>query len=82
MAIKRRYVSYDIREGNDYKKLYAFIKKHHGGKITESLYLFESELDLDTFVALLRAAVDGDDTVYVIYRTGTSIGHRKVVDGS
>ena len=38
----RRILTYDVKDGNDYKKLYDYIETIKGKKLTESTY----ELDL------------------------------------
>lgn len=77
MAI--RYVSYDIREKNDYTKLYEFIKKNKGAMITKSLYRFESTVEWDTFVKELKDSVAGDDSVYIIFLAkDDKLAHRQV----
>jgi hypothetical protein len=70
-----RYVSYDIRKGNDYDELRAFIKKYRGKAITESLYRFKTDVELDTFRAELGDAVQGDESVYILIRTKDGIAH-------
>jgi hypothetical protein len=70
-----RYVSYDIQKGNDYGDLRAFIKKHKGKAITQSLFRFTSEVDLGTFRDELGDAAQGDETVCVIIRTKDGLTH-------
>lgn len=77
MAI--RYVSYDIREKNDYTKIYDFIKKNKGTMITKSLYRFETSVEWDTFVKELRDAVAGDDSVYIVFLAqDNKLAHKQV----
>jgi hypothetical protein len=74
-----RYLSYDIREGNEYEALYKVIEKHKGTLVTESLYRFDGAGELDQFVADVARAVADDDSVYVIYQAkGDGLCHRKV----
>lgn len=73
-----RYLSYDIREGNDYDALYKFIKKHKGEEITKSLYRFVSDINYDDFAKELRNAVEDDDSVYFICNNDGLV-HRRVV---
>lgn len=75
-----RYLSYDIREGNDYEALYKVIEKHKGTLVTESLYRFDATGKLEQFIADVAAAIEDDDSVYVIYLGENDvIRHRKVV---
>ncbi len=74
-----RYVSYDIRRNGDYDDLHAFVKKHKGQTISESLFRFETDLDLDDFRAELREAVQGDSSVFILVRTKEGIGHGRAV---
>ncbi len=62
----KRIITYDVREGNNYDKLYTFIKKYNGKKITESTYEIDSILQLDEFKRQLKASVNSNDSVYYI----------------
>lgn len=73
-----RYLSYDIRDGNDYDDLYKFIKKHRGEEITKSLYRFVSDLKYDDFARELRKTIEDYDSVYLIVNDNGPV-HRRVV---
>ncbi len=74
-----RYVSYDIRKNGDYDGLHAFVKKHKGLAVTESLFRFDTEMDLDEFRAELGDAVEGDSSVVILVRTKEGIAHGRAV---
>ena len=66
MAI--RYVSFDIREGQDSEGLQGFLESNNGEKVTESLYRFETSVELKSFVGELRDVVQEADQACVIFK--------------
>lgn len=62
----KRLITYDIIKGNDYSKLYEFIEKYKGIKITESTYEITCSLSLDVFKQEIRKVIRSNDKVYVI----------------
>ena len=63
-----RYVSFDIREGQDHEGLQGFLESNNGEKVTESLYRFETSVELKSFVAELGEVVEDADQAYVIFK--------------
>lgn len=53
----KRIITYDIKNQNDYTKLYNFIDQYHGKKITESTYLIDSQLTQSQFKAELKKVI-------------------------
>ena len=63
-----RYVSFDIREGQDREGLEGFLESNNGEKVTESLYGFETSVELKSFVAELGDVVEEADQACVIFK--------------
>ncbi len=74
-----RYVSYDIRKNGDYDDLHAFVKRHKGLAVSESLFRFDTDMDLEEFRAELRDAAQGDSSVVILVRTKEGISHGRAV---
>ena len=73
-----RYVSFDPRNSKRYD-LKGFVKRHHGKAISEALYRFDTDAELDTFRTELREAVDDDESVFIIVRTKDGLAHGSAV---
>lgn len=75
----KRYVTYDIMEGNSYNRLYDFFSKIGAKKVTESTYETNTNIDFETFCAYLSQVTSFGDRVFVIYRTsGGDMMHKKI----
>ncbi len=64
--MRTRYVTYDIKDGNSYDKLYEFLEKFGGTQITKSTYVVKTNLKLEDFSSKLKTATSYGDTVLVI----------------
>lgn len=65
-AIMKRYVTYDIKDGNSYDELYSYFEERKAKKITESTYQVNSTLNLDNFCTKLKNLTSNGDHVAVI----------------
>lgn len=75
----KRYVTYDIKEGNSYENLYNYFTEIKAVRITESTYETDLSLTLDEFCQKLRSVTSTGDTVVVITRnTEYELMHRFV----
>ena len=63
-----RYVSFDIREGQDSEGLQTFLESNNGEQVTASLYRFETSVELKAFVGELRDVVEDADQACVIFK--------------
>lgn len=62
----KRVVTYDVKEGNDYTRFYEFVREASAEQLTESTYLFDTELSQDAFARRLKYAFNkGDKVVYI-----------------
>lgn len=62
----KRVVTYDVRQGNNYTRFYDFVKETAAMKITESSYLFNTELTQSDFEKKLREVFNaGDNVAYI-----------------
>lgn len=62
----KRVVTYDVKQGNDYSRFYDFIKEAKAEQITESTYLFDTQLVQSDFEKKLRWAFNKGDNVNYI----------------
>ena len=62
----KRIVTYDIKEGNDYSKFYKFVEETSAEQLTESAYLFDTNLSQEDFEKRLRYAFNKEDCVVYI----------------
>ena len=62
----KRYVTYDIKDGNSYDDLYAFFDENKATQITKSTYLVSSNKNFDDFCAAIKKVTSSEDTVAVI----------------
>ena len=62
----KRIVTYDVKSGNDYTRFYDFAEEAHAEMITESTYLFDTELSQDAFAKKLKYCFNkGDNIAYI-----------------
>ena len=73
--MKTLYLSYDINKKNDYSQLYSFIEEHGGEEISESTYVFRTEMSFIDFCEELTNVTARGDLVVVIFKTITGISH-------
>lgn len=62
----RRILTYDVKDGNDYKKLYDYIETIKGKKLTESTYELDSPLSQKDFESKIKSLFSKNDNVYYI----------------
>lgn len=62
----KRIVTYDVKQGNDYNKFYAFVEQYHGVQITESTYELDTPLTQEEFEKRLRYIFQKNDNVAYI----------------
>lgn len=74
----KRYVTYDIKEGNSYDDLYDYFEEVKAEKITESTYKVSSTMNLDDFCRKLKNLTSSGDTVVVITWNKDGAFHKKV----
>lgn len=62
----KRIVTYDVKNGNSYERFYQFVAEASAEKITESTYLFDTELTQEAFAKKLRYCFNkGDNVSYI-----------------
>lgn len=74
----KRYISYDVKVGNDYTKLYNYLEEISATKITESTYSANVTLNLDDFAAKLKSVTSAGDSLVIITYNNDGMFHRKV----
>ena len=62
----KRILTYDVKEGNDYKKLYDYIETIKGKKLTESTYELDTPLSQKDFESKIKSLFSKNDNVYYI----------------
>lgn len=62
----RRILTYDVKDGNDYKKLYDYIEAIKGKKLTESTYELDTPLSQKDFESKIKSLFSKNDNVYYI----------------
>lgn len=62
----KRILTYDVKDGNDYKKLYDFIATIKGKKLTESTYELDTLLSQKDFESKIKSLFSKNDNVYYI----------------
>jgi len=72
------YLTYDIRQGNQYAKLYAALATLKARKITDSFYFFTSPTALVGIQQYLSKAIERDDSVYLVYWNAQGVRYSKV----
>lgn len=62
----KRIVTYDVKSGNDYSRFYDFVEEADAEMITESTYLFDTQLSQDAFAKKLKYCFNrGDNIAYI-----------------
>lgn len=74
----KRYISYDIKIGNDYTKLYDYLEEISASKITESTYSANVSLNLNDFAEKLKSVTSAGDSMVIITYNNDGMFHRKV----
>lgn len=62
----KRILTYDVKDGNDYKKLYDYIETIKGKKLTESTYELDTPLSQKDFERKIKSLFSKNDNVYYI----------------
>lgn len=62
----KRILTYDVKDGNDYKKLYDYIETIKGKKLTESTYELDTPLSQKVFESKIKSLFSKNDNVYYI----------------
>lgn len=62
----KRILTYDVKDGNDYKKLYDYIETIKGKKLTESTYELDTLLSQKDFESKIKSLFSKNDNVYYI----------------
>lgn len=76
----KRILTYDVKEGNDYKKLYDYIEAIKGKKLTESTYELDTSLSQKDFESKIKSLFSKNDNVYYISVSDENIlFYRKIV---
>jgi hypothetical protein len=73
----KRYVTYDIKDGNSYDDLYNYFDEVKAEKITESTYKVDSTLKLSDFCSKLKNLTSSGDSVVVITWNKNGVFHEK-----
>lgn len=62
----KRIVTYDVKSDNDYERFYQFVKDAKAEMITESTYMFDTELSQEAFAKKLKYCFNkGDNVAYI-----------------
>ena len=64
--MRKRIVTYDVKEGNDYSKFYNLVDNTNAKMITESTYEFNTEWNQETFEKNIANAFSKGDNVHFI----------------
>ena len=76
----KRILTYDVKDGNDYKKLYDYIETIKGKKLTESTYELDTSLSQKDFESKIKSLFSKDDNVYYISVSDkNNLFYRKIV---
>lgn len=76
----RRILTYDVKDGNDYKKLYDYIETIKGKKLTESTYELDTPLSQKDFESKIKSLFSRNDNVYYISVTDkNNLFYKKIV---
>ena len=62
----KRVVTYDVKEGHNYDKFYKFVEETSAERITESTYLFDTNLSQEDFEKRLKYIFNKGDCVAYI----------------
>ncbi len=64
----KRIVTYDVKQGHDYQAFYDYVEQMGAEKITESTYLFDTNLGQRDFANKIRSLFKrGDAVAYISY---------------
>ena len=73
-------LTYDVKDGNDYKKLYDYIETIKGKKLTESTYELDTSLSQKDFESKIKSLFSKNDNVYYISVSDkNNLFYRKIV---
>lgn len=76
----KRILTYDVKDGNDYKKLYDYIETIEGKKLTESTYELDTSLSQKDFESKIKSLFSKNDNVYYISVSDkNNLFYRKIV---
>ena len=76
----KRIVTYDVKEGNDYKKFYDYVNSVKGVKITESTYELDTLLKEEDFKNKIKGLFNkGDNVYYISVSSENKIFYKKIV---
>lgn len=76
----KRILTYDVKDGNDYKKLYDYIETIKGKKLTESTYELDTSLSQKDFEIKIKSLFSKNDNVYYISVSDkNNLFYRKIV---
>lgn len=76
----KRILTYDVKDGNDYKKLYDYIETIKGKKLTESTYELDTALSQKDFESKIKSLFSKNDNVYYITVSDkNNLFYRKIV---
>lgn len=76
----KRILTYDVKDGNDYKKLYDYIETIKGKKLTESTYELDTSLSQKDFESKIKSLLSKNDNVYYISVSDkNNLFYRKIV---
>ena len=64
--MRKRIVTYDVIEGNDYSKFYDLVDNTNAKMITESTYEFNTEWNQETFEKNIANVFSKGDNVHFI----------------
>ena len=77
--MRKRFVTYDVKDGNDYADFYELVNKYNAQKLTESTYEFDTNLDQEQFETLLAHAFSRGDIVYFISSNKNGVFSKRIV---
>ena len=76
----KRILTYDVKDGIDYKKLYDYIETIKGKKLTESTYELDTSLSQKDFESKIKSLFSKNDNVYYISVSDkNNLFYRKIV---
>ncbi len=73
----KRYVTYDIKDGNSYDDLYGYFDEAKAEMITKSTYKVSSNLSLDEFCDKLKSLTSSGDSIVVITYNKDGVFHKR-----
>ena len=76
----KRIITYDVKEGNDYKKFYDYVDSVKGIKITESTYELNTLLTKKSFENKIKTLFSkGDNVYYISVNSENRIFYKKII---